>query len=103
MPAPVCIALIAIITAAPLAPPALAQGGQTCESLSGLKVENVDLLSATAVPATADLPAHCRVLGYVRPAINFDIRLPAQNWNGKFYMAGCGGSGRELRPRPERG
>jgi feruloyl esterase len=82
-PALVCIALLAVITA----PPALAQ----CETLSGLKIENVNLLSATAVPATADLPAHCRVLGYVRPAINFEIRLPAQNWNGKFYMAGCGG------------
>jgi hypothetical protein len=32
------------------------------------------------------------VLGYVRPAINFEIRLPlADEWNGKFYMAGCGG------------
>jgi pimeloyl-ACP methyl ester carboxylesterase len=31
------------------------------------------------------------VLGYVRPAINFEIRLPLQQWNGKFYMAGCGG------------
>jgi feruloyl esterase len=30
------------------------------------------------------------VLGYVRPAINFEIRLPSENWNGKFYMAGCG-------------
>jgi Tannase and feruloyl esterase len=31
------------------------------------------------------------VLGYVRPAINFEIRLPLRDWNGKFYMAGCGG------------
>jgi hypothetical protein len=28
---------------------------------------------------------------YVRPAINFEIRLPTADWNGKFYMAGCGG------------
>ncbi|MBM3554722.1 MAG: tannase/feruloyl esterase family alpha/beta hydrolase [Alphaproteobacteria bacterium] len=67
------------------------QAQQACESLAGLKLENVNLLSATSVPASADLPAHCRVLGYVRPAINFEIRLPAANWNGKFYMAGCGG------------
>lgn len=63
----------------------------TCELLAGLKIENVNLLSATKIDATGDLPAHCRVLGYVRPAINFEIRLPAQNWNGKFYMSGCGG------------
>jgi pimeloyl-ACP methyl ester carboxylesterase len=43
-------------------------------------------------PASGDLPAYCRVLGYVRPAINFEIRLPLREWNGKFYMAGCGGS-----------
>jgi feruloyl esterase len=28
----------------------------------------------------------------VRPAINFEIRLPTANWNGKFYMAGCSGA-----------
>ena len=37
------------------------------------------------------LPEHCRVLGYVLPAINFEIRLPARGWNGKFLMVGCGG------------
>lgn len=24
-------------------------------------------------------------------AINFEVRLPTRDWNGKFYMAGCGG------------
>lgn len=71
-----------------LAGPALAAD---CASLSGQKVENVNLLSSVEVPAAGDLPAYCRVLGFVRPAINFEIRLPLQNWNGKFYMAGCGG------------
>lgn len=70
---------------------ARAQSPLACEFLAGLKIENVNLLSATKVAATADLPSHCRVLGYVRPAINFEIRLPAENWNGKFYMTGCGG------------
>ena len=36
------------------------------------------------------LPEFCSVRGYVRPAINFEFRLPA-DWNGGFYMAGCGG------------
>ena len=69
--------------------PALA--GPDCGALSNLKIENTNLLSATEVPAAGDLPAYCRVLGFVRPAINFEIRLPLQGWNGKFYMAGCGG------------
>ena len=64
---------------------------QDCASLANLKIETTNLLSSTEVPAAGDLPAYCRVLGFVRPAINFEIRLPLQGWNGKFYMAGCGG------------
>lgn len=62
-----------------------------CAGLIGLKIEDTNLLSATVVPAKEGLPEYCRVLGYVRPAINFEIRLPTKDWNGKFYMAGCGG------------
>jgi Tannase and feruloyl esterase len=69
--------------------PALAV--QECGAIANLKIENTNLLSATEVPAAGDLPAYCRVLGFVRPAINFEIRMPLQGWNGKFYMAGCGG------------
>ena len=42
------------------------------------------------MPAKAPLPEYCRVLGYLRPAINFEIRLPTKDWNGEF-LAGCGG------------
>ncbi len=62
-----------------------------CAGLARLKIETVNLLSAVEVPAAGDLPAYCRVLGYVRPAINFEARLPLADWNGKFYEAGCGG------------
>jgi hypothetical protein len=65
--------------------------GPPCEDLFRLRIENVNLLSSSAVPAQGDLPAFCRVLGNVRPAINFEVRLPLKDWNGKFYMAGCGG------------
>jgi feruloyl esterase len=61
-----------------------------CAALEDLKIEDTNLLSSTAVAAKDDLPEYCRVLGYVRPAINFEIRLPTRDWNGKFYMAGCG-------------
>jgi hypothetical protein len=64
---------------------------QDCAALANLKINNTNLLSAAEVPADGDLPAYCRVLGYVRPAINFEIKLPLQAWNGKFYMVGCGG------------
>ncbi len=42
-------------------------------------------------PPAADLPAHCRVQGTIPEAIRFELRLPLAGWNGKFYMAGCGG------------
>src|SRR5580698_492340 len=67
-----------------------AQAGD-CGGLAQLKIETTNLLSAAEVPAAGDLPAYCRVLGYVRPAINFEMRLPLAGWNGKFYEAGCGG------------
>src|SRR4029077_6779230 len=59
---------LTIVAVAALSEPACAEPPQTCESLTGLKINSVNLLSATAVGSTADLPAHCRVLGYVRPA-----------------------------------
>jgi feruloyl esterase len=71
--------------------PTSAFAAQDCAGRANLKIDNTNLLSATEVPASDDLPAYCRVLGYVRPAINFEIKLPLQGWNGKFYMVGCGG------------
>ena len=50
------------------------------------------LMGSNAVPASADgVPAHCQVRGYVAPSIEFEIRLPLNNWNGKFLKRGCGG------------
>jgi len=71
----------------------VAAGAQAaaCDALAEMKIEATNLLSSERVPAGGDLPGYCRVLGYVRPAINFEIRLPTEDWNGKFYMVGCGG------------
>ena len=91
-----CVTSAATIVSSFAPVPAFA--AQDCASLANLKIENTNLLSATEVPANGDLPAYCRVLGYVRPAINFEIRLPSQNWNGKFYMAGCGAFAALWRP-----
>ena len=68
-----------------------ASAAEGCSALAGAKLDNVDFLSSVEVPSAGDLPAYCRVLGFVRPAINFDIRLPISGWNGKFYEVGCGG------------
>lgn len=80
----------AVLVAFPFAGAASAADMETCKALADMKIQNTNLLSSTVVPAAEGAPEYCRVLGYVRPAINFEIRLPT-DWNGKFYMAGCGG------------
>ena len=71
---------------------------QACRSLADLYLTDTNILSASVVPADDGLPEYCRVLGYVRPAINFEIRLPTSQWNGKFYMGGCGGNCGKVNP-----
>lgn len=86
---PISLIFLSVATSSVVPTPAFA--AQDCAALARLKIENANLLSATEVAASGDLPAYCRVLGFVRPAINFEIRLPLRDWNGKLYMTGCGG------------
>src|SRR5258706_587573 len=39
---------------------------------------------------SGDAPAFCEVSGYVAPSVKFLMRLPSENWNGKFIELGCG-------------
>lgn len=88
VPTPLFVWSLTLILLLPIGQRAQAQ---ECPALADLRIEDTNLLSATVIPASGALPEYCRVLGYVRPAINFEIRLPTRDWNGKFYMAGCGG------------
>lgn len=64
-----------------------------CRDLADLAVRDVSFQSSVQVKRSKDkdLPAYCRVLGTVRPAISFEVRLPVRGWNGRYYQAGCGG------------
>jgi feruloyl esterase len=92
-----CLVVACLALGATGSPAGAQPSAAACEQLAGLRIENApgrsdtNLLSTAVVPARAGLPAYCRVLGYVRPAINFEARLPLEGWNGKFHMAGCGG------------
>ncbi len=77
-------ATFALLLAAPAA------ADEACRAMADLRINDVNMLSAVTVAATEDLPEFCSVRGYIRPAINFEIRLPTE-WNGGLYMAGCGG------------
>lgn len=78
--------------------PALAQHETArCENLqradfSGLEDAPAEINAAEAINAAAPLPAYCRVQGYIAPNTGFELRLPLDHWNGKFFYAGCTGS-----------
>jgi feruloyl esterase len=63
----------------------------TCEALqTSFKDKDIVQLSTRAVPAAANVPAHCRVSGVLSPEIGFEVNLPAK-WNHRMYMIGNGG------------
>lgn len=49
------------------------------------------LTETTQVAGTDGLPGHCQVRGYVAPQVQFELRLPTDDWNGKLLVQGCGG------------
>jgi feruloyl esterase len=77
-------------------------GAAPCESLHSLSLPDTTILSATLVPEglftpvpgtgkPLSVPAACRVVGRVTPAITFEVWMPVVNWNGKFQAVGGGG------------
>src|SRR5271163_4743243 len=78
-----------------------------CEGLTALSLPNTTITLAKSIPAGSftppagqainNLPAFCEVHGLLKPTdaslINFEVWLPASNWNGKFEGVGNGGLG----------
>lgn len=62
----------------------------TCQAIGMYKSKDIAQITATAVPADAAAPTHCRVTGTLSPEIAFEVSLP-DKWNGRFYMIGNGG------------
>ena len=63
---------------------------QACAALLSQTGYNFSILSALVVPAAAEVPAYCRLVGLIQPEIRFEVNLPA-SWNGRLYMFGNGG------------
>src|SRR5712691_5551412 len=86
--------LVGIIAAAALtSAPALLIDHADCSRLTMLKLPDVKVTEAVAVPAAATGPitvAHCRVAGVIGTEIKFALLLP-DTWNRKFLMGGGGG------------
>ena len=70
---------------------------QQCEALGSTDFSRIQdaptqITEAKLIERKDDLPAYCQVKGYVTPQVGFEIRLPVNNWNGKFMETGCAGS-----------
>jgi len=50
----------------------------------------VHITSASMVRDARPAP-YCKVLGYVEPAVRFEVRLPSGSWTQRFVETGCGG------------
>lgn len=93
---PICAKVSAMKQAVRVASVALsllaAAAGQTtpCPSLRALTGFEFTIATAEAVPASKEVPAHCRVTGQILPEIRFEVYLPS-NWNRRFLMRGNGG------------
>ena len=94
----------AATTLAPLAAGAHEHGSKghapvPCADLSKLKLTDTTITLAQLVPAgtnpapvgTISTPI-CRVVGVTKPAIQFEVWMPTQTWNGKFQGVGNGGT-----------
>jgi hypothetical protein len=74
---------------------------RACEAMRNFKSNEIAQITVTAISATAEIPAFCRVTGLLSPEIAFEVSLPAK-WNGRFYMIGNGGHAGESLEDPGR-
>ncbi len=71
---------------------------EKCDALNSMDFTGVQdaptqIIETKIVLASDKDPEYCRVQGYVVPQVEFELRLPVANWNGKFMEVGDGGWG----------
>jgi len=65
------------------------RAAMSCEQL-GRNGGDTAALKVERVPATAQVPEHCRIDGVLKSGAGFQVNLPMA-WNGRLYMYGNGG------------
>jgi hypothetical protein len=111
-PAGLIVLVVALLAAAPVvaAPPTASAPApksnladlaakapvMSCEDLakadlSGVADKPIHITSATEVIDGKPAP-YCKVLGYVEPAVKFEVHLPLSGWTQRYVQTGCGGT-----------
>jgi len=101
LPAALAVAAaLAVSLAAQTAEIPHARSGSSCAGLATLALADTTITAAETVTgpsfppeggrAMERLPAFCRVAATIKPAVKFEVWLPAANWNGKFQGVGNG-------------
>lgn len=49
------------------------------------------LLQTKVVTSEGASHSYCAVKGVIQPTIQFEMRLPLDSWNGRYFQTGCGG------------
>ncbi len=69
-----------------------------CRALLTMPVPQTQLLDAERFTDQTGLPDYCQLQGQIAGRVGFIMRLPTNQWNGKFAVTGCGGFCGSLRP-----
>lgn len=62
-----------------------------CPAVAAGKFPETVVEAAANVNPQSGLPAYCEIKGTIATRIQFALRMPVHQWNGKFVVAGCGG------------
>jgi feruloyl esterase len=97
------VALTCVVALAPVIAHAAPAGGD-CAALRGRKLAHVDIVAADEVRGGGfvapdairyDVPNFCRIQGEASSSrdsqIRFEVWMPANGWNGRYYQLGNGG------------
>ncbi|MTI42732.1 feruloyl esterase [Roseibium hamelinense] len=79
------------ISAVLLAAPSLARTDADCSALRNVPFDGGYVTTAQVISKNDALPAYCEVRATALPNISIEVRLPMEDWNGKYYQAGRGG------------
>ena len=99
---------VVVLSLLALAESTMAQSAGQCADLTRFQIPGTPLVitGAEIVPATDNLPSHCRVDGMINErtgadgrtyGIGFGLALP-EDWNGRFLFQGGGGYNGMVRP-----